>query len=373
MTSIYVHIPYCRSKCPYCDFASIPANGTVDAYLRALCKEASVASAAIHSARTLYVGGGTPTILSSEEIHTLFAHLRESFRVSPQAEVTFEANPCSITPEKAASLAANGVNRVSLGAQSFIDEELSSLGRPHKAEDIVQGVSLLREAGIRNLSLDLIYAIPTQSEESWRYSLEQALRLRPGHICAYCLTFEPATPFWHALNEGSMWKKTDEEELALYDIAHKMLTNAGYEHYEISNFALPGKRSLHNTVYWSNEEYLGLGASAISYLDGRRKTNLRDPEAYIRAMENRGDATYEAEEIPPRMQAIETMIQRLRVREGIDCPAFKERFGLHPEEIFGDSLPELVELDLLERSDFAIKSSAGGWRLANEVALRLLE
>jgi oxygen-independent coproporphyrinogen-3 oxidase len=373
MTSIYVHIPYCRSKCPYCDFASIPVNGTVDAYLRALCKEASVTSAAIDSAETLYVGGGTPTILSSEEIDTLFTHLREFFRISPQAEVTIEANPCSITSEKAAFLAAGGVNRASLGAQSFVDEELSFLGRPHKAEDIGQGISLLREAGIRNLSLDLIYAIPTQSEESWRYSLDRALELRPDHISAYCLTFEPATPFWHALNEGSMQKKTDEEELALYEIARNMLTDAGYEHYEISNFALPGKRSLHNMVYWSNEEYLGLGASAVSYLDGKRITNLCGPEAYIRAMETCGDATDEAEEIPPRMQAIETMIQRLRVREGIDCPSFKDRFGLDPEEIFGDSLPELVELDLLERSDFAIKSTAGGWRLANEVALKILD
>ncbi|UCD56388.1 MAG: coproporphyrinogen III oxidase family protein, partial [Candidatus Hydrogenedentota bacterium] len=188
----------------------------------------------------------------------------------------------------------------------------------------------------------------------------------------YCLTFEPPTPLWQLSQGGKIERKTGEEEVEFSEIAREMLTNAGYEHYEISNFALPGRHSFHNSVYWSNEEYLGFGASAVSYIGSRRITNLREPAAYVRAVESRASAADEVEEIPPHMQAVETIIQRLRLRKGIDCTAFRARFGFHPGETFGDSLQGLVELGLLEDDGFTIKSSLKGWHLANEIALKLL-
>ncbi|MBI5115161.1 radical SAM family heme chaperone HemW [Candidatus Poribacteria bacterium] len=372
MTAVYLHIPYCTSKCPYCDFASVPINDSLDSYLRALVVEAEQMSATLSSVETLYVGGGTPTILSPGRIRWLLEHLREVLDISPLAEITLEANPCSLDAAKADVLAATGVNRVSLGAQSFDDAELSFLGRQHRAVDVARAFSLLRRAGIENISVDLIYAIPNQSVESWRNSLARAVEMEPEHVSTYCLTFEPATRFLKLLEEGKIKKKSDEGELELYEIALETLSDAGYEHYEISNFALPGRRSRHNMVYWSNEEYLGLGASAVSYLGGSRITNLRGPQAYIRAMETRGDAVCEIESIPPNMQAIETIIQRLRLKDGVDSDSFAGRFGISLEKALGSSLSDLTGLGLLEWDGQTIKSSAKGWHLANEVALRIL-
>jgi oxygen-independent coproporphyrinogen-3 oxidase len=371
-TALYVHIPYCRSKCPYCEFVSVPLDTDAWPYLRALIKQASNSLEVVPSAETLYIGGGTPTILTIEQISWLFANLRKIFCFSAHAEITVEANPCSLSQEKAYALAANGVNRLSLGVQSFVDTELQLLGRQHEAQDAARCFSRLREAGIGNISLDLIYAIPHQTLSSWRYSLEQAIELNPEHISAYCLTYEQNTTFWQLLHEGKIEKRSDEEELEFFETARRLLTRAGYEHYEISNFALPGNRSKHNTVYWLNEEYLGLGAGAVSYIEGIRTVNLCDPGKYIRAMEDPGIAVCEADKIPHRMQAVESILQQLRLREGIDCRAFMERFGFPLEEVLGDSLPELVELSLLEHASGRVRPLLKGWHLANEVALKIL-
>ena len=372
MTALYIHIPYCKSKCRYCDFASAPVDGSVSAYLAALAEEASKVSGTIRSARTIFVGGGTPTVLSPEQIARLFEHLRETFEILPDAEITVEANPCTLSPAMAAALAGGGVNRVSLGAQSFVDAELFFLGRTHEAVDISRSFRLLRDAGIGNINLDLIYAIPNQSLESWRYSLSRALELEPEHISAYCLTFEQATPLWHALKKGKIQKKSDEEELAFYEAARETLAQYGYEHYEISNFALPDKRSRHNMVYWSNDEYLGLGAGAVSYIGGERIANRRKPAEYIRAMKAWGTARCEIERIPRRMQAVETIIQRLRLREGVDCAAFTSRFGFHPKKVFDGSFDKLIRAGLLEQTSDTLRASLKGWRLANEIALEAL-
>jgi oxygen-independent coproporphyrinogen-3 oxidase len=372
MTAVYAHIPYCLSKCPYCDFVSIPIDGSEQNYLAALIKEAENVDPRRRVAETLYIGGGTPTALSAQQIEWLLARLRDIFEIAPTAEITVEANPCSLIPAKVNALAAGGINRVSLGAQSFVADELSLLGRRHTVREVEESYGLLRRAGIANISLDLIYAIPGQSPRSWRHSLSKAIELRPEHISTYCLTFEPGTPFWNMLKRGDIEKKSEEEELELYEIAREMLGEAGYEHYEISNFALHGKRSLHNTSYWRNEEYLGLGSSAVSYIDGVRITNARDVHEYISAVTDSGNGAVEREEIPPFMQAVETAIQRLRLREGIECSSFAERFGIHPRELFGVRFSELVELGLLEHRADTIRCSSRGWHLANEVALRAL-
>jgi len=370
MRALYVHIPYCRSKCAYCDFSSVPVDDSVPAYLEALAIEA--AGIATSRLESVYVGGGTPTVLSPGQIAQLFEMLRHSFDFSPTAEITIEANPCSVDADTASTLAACGVNRVSIGAQSFIDSELAFLGRAHCPVDIPRSVSLLRNAGIANISIDLMYALPNQTPTSWRQSLNRAIELRPEHVSTYCLTFEPSTPLRTALEAGEIRKKSDDEEIALYEIARDALADAGYEHYEISNFALPGIRSRHNMVYWSNEEYLGLGASAVSYVGGERKTNLREPAQYVAAMKAKGTAICEVDQIAPKMQAIETMIQRLRLRDGIDRIAFENRFGIRAEELFNGTFSELIDLGLIECESDTIRPTAKGFHLANEIALRAL-
>ncbi len=372
MTALYIHIPYCRSKCGYCDFASIGIDDSVPAYLHALAKEAKTASEKAACVRTLYIGGGTPTILSPCQIERLLDLIRKAFDLNADAEITLEANPCSLTPEKAAVLVACGVNRVSLGAQSFVDSELSLLGRSHSADDIGSAVSLLRGAGIENICLDLIFAIPNQTPESWKHSLARAIDLKPRHISAYALTLEPTTPLWHLLHNGDIERKSDEEELLLYEIARDLLTQNGYEHYEISNFAFPGRRSRHNMVYWANDEYIGLGAGAVSYIDGKRIANLSSPSDYIKAMTEGGSVVSEAESISLCMRAVETLIQRLRLSEGIDCADFENRFGIHPEKLFNGAFPELLNLGLLDRENGTIRPTIKGWHLANEVALKAL-
>jgi oxygen-independent coproporphyrinogen-3 oxidase len=344
----------------------------VPAYLDALAREAGAASGAHHTADTIYIGGGTPTVLAPAQIKRLFDRLAECFDIRSDAEITVEANPCSLDPETVETLAVCGVNRISLGAQSFADAELRFLGRSHCARDIRRGFSLLRAAGLDNISLDLIYAIPNQSHESWMRSLSHAIELGPQHISTYCLTYEDSTPLWRSLQRGEIAKKSGDEELELYEIARETLTHNGYEHYEISNFALPGRRSRHNMVYWANDEYVGLGAGAVSYLDGTRITNAREPNDYIHAIEAGSSAACDIERIPPRMQAVETLIQRLRLREGVDRAAFLSRFGLDPKEIFKDSFGELVAMGLLEQTADTVRSPLKGWRLANEVAMKAL-
>ncbi|RJP17443.1 MAG: radical SAM family heme chaperone HemW [Candidatus Abyssobacteria bacterium SURF_5] len=370
--AVYVHIPYCSSKCPYCDFASVPAAGSVDRYLEALGEEIRQRAKHVSTVRTLHIGGGTPTVLSAAQITRLFHSLRSSFHISTGAEITLEANPCTVEREKIDAFISAGGNRVSLGAQSFIDSELTTLGRLHGSEDIYRANEIIRGSGIKNLNFDLIFAIPDQTIQSWRHSLEEAVSLAPEHLSTYCLTVEPGTPFDSLVEAGTFRRKTAEEELELYQAAREILIRAGYEHYEISNFAKPGRRASHNLVYWSNGEYLGLGASAVSYLDGKRVVNVRDPVRYMEAVCRRGHAVEEAEYIPLRMQAIETMIQRLRLSERIDCSSFRTKFGVHPVELFGGSFEQMVTEGYIEYEDDTIRSTFDGWRLANEVAMRLL-
>jgi oxygen-independent coproporphyrinogen-3 oxidase len=372
VSAVYIHIPYCVSKCPYCDFVSIPADNSIAAYLDSLCHEITKRCSQVSATKTIYIGGGTPTVLSPEQISRLLLHLKRSFQISPAAEVTVEGNPCSISSSKVEALVSGGVNRMSIGAQSFTNAELRSLGRMHNCDDIHAAVSILRDGGIDNINLDLMFGIPGQTVETWRYSLDQALSLEPAHISVYCLTFEPGTRFDSLLKEGALQKKSEDEELEFYDAARETLTAAGYEHYEISNFAISGKRSAHNLVYWSNEEYLGLGASAVSYLGGKRITNLRAPAEYISAMNLTGESMKEVDEIPPSMQAIETMIQRLRLCDDIDCAAFSSRFGIHPIKLFGNSFDDLIREGFIKYRGEALSSTLRGWQLANEVAMKLL-
>ena len=282
---IYLHVPYCLRKCRYCDFNSYPlegqGSGRLDRFLGSVKRESELRAGdpeiASAQARTLYMGGGTPTILSGRQLADLIGAVRGAFDLKPGAEVTIEANPGTIDREKLIELREAGVNRISLGVQSLSDRLLKFLGRIHTARESLRAIELVREAGFHNLNLDLIFAIPGQTVEDWRTTLELALQADPQHLSLYSLSIEPGTQFYEMCQQGELEPTEEELELAMFQQAIEMLCAAGYQHYEISNFAQNGYRCQHSQRYWRNGEYLGLGPGAHSFWGGVRWRNIDSP------------------------------------------------------------------------------------------------
>ena len=284
MAGVYVHIPFCASRCSYCDFFStlkLPQTG--EAYVEAVVAEARLRCAELRgeAVRTLYMGGGTPSQLPLPLLERLLAGLGEVIDLGSVEEFTVEANPDDVTPQWSAAVKALGVNRVSMGVQSFEDPILRAIGRRHTARQAVEAVNALRQAGIDNISIDLIYGLPGQTVASWARSVEEAIALEPQHISAYGLTYEEGTRLWRQRESGEVVEVPEEQCLEMYRTLVEMLAAAGYEHYEISNFALPGYHSRHNSSYWDETPYLGLGSAAHSYDGAVRRYNPADLQEYI--------------------------------------------------------------------------------------------
>ncbi len=302
MAGIYVHIPFCASRCAYCDFFSTLKLEQAGAfYVEALIAEARLRRDELRGEpiKTLYLGGGTPSQLPVALLRRLVAGLRGIFDLFGLEEFTVEANPDDVTPEWCAALPPLGVNRVSMGVQSFQDDILRAIGRRHTAQQAVEAVARLREAGIRNISIDLIYGLPGQTVESWTDSVRQAIALKPQHISAYGLTYEEGTRLWQQRERGEVIEVPEEQCIEMYRILVDTLQAAGYEHYEISNFALPGYHSRHNSSYWDDTPYLGLGAAAHSYDGAVRRYNPADLQEYIDKI-TAGAPAYEQEELTQR-------------------------------------------------------------------------
>ena len=329
MAGVYVHIPFCASRCSYCDFFStLQLADAGERFVEAVIAEAGLRRDELHGegVKTLYLGGGTPSQLPIPLLERLVEGLRETFDLSGLEEFTVEANPDDVTPEWCAALPPLGVNRVSMGVQSFEDDILRAIGRRHTARQAVQAVANLRQAGIHNISIDLIYGLPGQTLVSWRESVEQAIALAPQHISAYGLTYEQGTRLWLQRECGEVVEVPEEQCLEMYRILVRMLQEDGYEHYEISNFALPGYRSRHNSSYWNDTPYLGLGAAAHSY-DGRvRRFNPGDLRGYIdRVMA--GETAYEQEEMARWERYDERVMLGLRTSAGVDVERLRQEFG----------------------------------------------
>ena len=321
MAGVYVHIPFCASRCSYCDFFStlqLADAGT--SYVEAAVAEARLRRGELCGAqiRTLYLGGGTPSQLPLPLLSRLIDGLRESLDPSDVEEFTVEANPDDVTPEWCAAVAALGVSRVSMGVQSFEDPILRLIGRRHTARQAMDAVANLREAGISNISIDLIFGLPGQTVASWTASVEQAIALKPQHISAYGLTYEEGTRLWHQREQGEVVEVPEEQCLEMYRILVDELQAAGYEHYEISNFALPGYYSRHNSSYWDDTPYLGLGAAAHSY-DGKvRRWNPHDLRLYIDKV-LAGELACELEELSRSERYDERVMLGLRTARGVDA------------------------------------------------------
>ncbi|SMB92909.1 oxygen-independent coproporphyrinogen-3 oxidase [Thermanaeromonas toyohensis ToBE] len=370
---LYIHIPFCLKKCNYCDFisyAGIPPR-EVRRYLAALAKESELVAARFRPGKisTLYLGGGTPTYLSGEELFGIIQGIRNIFGMEEEAEITVEANPGTLTPKKLELLRLAGVNRLSLGAQSFDDGLLKVMGRVHRVEDIYQAFRWAREAGFNNIGLDLIYGLPGQTLSQWEDTLDRALELYPEHLSTYALELSLDSPWGRKQKLGELLLPREEEVLSMYELARQKLKEAGFEHYEISNFARAGFQCRHNLSYWENRDYLGLGAAAASHWKGRRWQNKAILEDYCRTLEEGRLSVAEEEELDQRRSMEETLFLGLRLRKGVSLKEFKARFGEELLTMYGAEIERLVSLGLVEIKGERLVITEKGLPLANEVFL----
>jgi oxygen-independent coproporphyrinogen-3 oxidase len=364
---IYVHIPYCISRCPYCDFNTyVGIEDTAPEYVDALLREARswAERAGAREAGAIFAGGGTPSLLDPTLMRKMLDGLRATFHVSGDAEITIEANPETVDIERLSGFRDAGVNRISFGAQSFRTEVLATLGRAHTAERTEAAVREARAAGFDNLNLDLIYGTPGESFDDWRLSLEKAIALDPEHLSAYALTIEEGTAFGADVAAGRMPSPDDDDMAAKYELALDMLADAGYEHYEISNWAKPGRACRHNLVYWTQGEYAGLGAGAHGHLDAARVWNEKAPRTYI---ERAPDARAGEERLTEAARGDEWLQLRLRLVAGLDVDEAARRVGRD----LSPALEYLERAGLVTRADRLARLTRRGLLLQSEVALRI--
>ncbi|NOX37863.1 MAG: radical SAM family heme chaperone HemW [Calditrichaeota bacterium] len=368
---LYIHIPFCERKCGYCDFYSITRLDLIEAFVQALIKEMAMLAPAFESVQfqTVFFGGGTPSLLSPSQIHHIFDALYHHFTIHPDAEITLEANPGTLNREKLEHYRELGINRLSLGVQSFHPGELHFLGRIHTAEDVIHNVTLARQVGFQNINLDLMTAFPGLTPESFQKTLEQAVALQPEHISCYTLIFEPGTPFHHQLINGKMQPVPDDAEAAFYQQARQFLEKQGYLQYEISNYAR-GEAFIcrHNCIYWEYKPYLGLGPSAHSFYDNQRRANVRSVQAYIRKLAAGQLPLQFRESLTLEQQMFEYIFLHLRLRKGLDLQAFQERFGTDFVSRYRETLDRLLENGFIEPPNGFLKLSEKGWLMADSIA-----
>ncbi|MGD8450397.1 MAG: radical SAM family heme chaperone HemW [Phycisphaerae bacterium] len=367
--ALYVHVPFCRTLCGYCDFYSVVAEpGRLESLVVALLDELDRAARALQPRfDTIFVGGGTPTVLPEPLLRRLLDACARLAAPAADREFTVEANPATVSPGTAAVLAAASVNRVSLGAQSFQPRELLTLQRTHTPEQVAQTVAVCRAAGLDHLSLDLIFGIPGQTLGSWRDSLRQVVELSPEHLSCYGLTYEPGTPLHDQRDAGQVQPVDPDLEADMYEQAIDDLAAAGYEQYEISNFARPGAACRHNLVYWHNEPYLGIGPAAAGYVDGVRYQNVADVDAYTQAVSAGRSPRDNEERLDAASQAGETAMLALRLCAGLDRRRFTERFGRDPVDHFRKAVDRHAADGLLEVTPEAVHLTRRGRLIADRV------
>lgn len=372
---IYVHIPFCVAKCHYCDFASVRLDpGALEPYLEALLREIATAAEAGRAASSVYVGGGTPSLLTGGQVASVLGALRTAFALEPDAEITLEANPGTLDRGKLAALRALGVNRLSLGVQSLDDAILAGLGRRHAARDALAAYELARAAGFENVGLDLIHGLPGQTPALWRRDLARALALGPDHLSLYALGVEDGTAFQRDLAAGRLVLPGEEETAEMLEDAVSLAQASGYERYEISNWARPGRRCRHNLHCWSLHEYRGFGAGAHSFTRvpvPRRLANEREPARYARLIGERGEAVAMREEPGPRQLAGEAAMLALRTSDGIGETAFAAGHGSRWEDLFPEAAALGQERGWLERSGGRLRLTREGM-LFSDALFRLL-
>jgi oxygen-independent coproporphyrinogen-3 oxidase len=378
--ALYVHIPWCRHVCPYCDFNVHAAAEPPEApYVEALAAELAARAARVpwrgRTLRSVYLGGGTPSLLSTEAVARVLEAAARTFGLAAGAEVTLEANPGGLEARRLSGYRAAGVTRLSIGAQSFTPAHLRTLGRDHTVEDIGAAVAAARAAGFDNVSLDLIFGVPGGSVAEWEADLAAALALEPPHVSAYSLTYEESTPFFAWRAKGRLAPVAEDDEAAMAEATIDALEAAGLRRYEISSFARPGYESRHNLSYWDGSDYLGIGAGAHSFAatpaPGQRLANERLPARYVAAVGATGTAVASEEWLTEAQARAEFCFTGLRQVAGVDTAVFRQRFGCDVEAAF-PHIGRLIADDLVRRADGRLRLTARGLRFADTVAGKFL-
>jgi putative oxygen-independent coproporphyrinogen III oxidase len=381
--SLYIHIPYCVSKCPYCDFNShvvqeIPERDYTDALLRELEHYGNLDDWRGRTVQSIFFGGGTPSTFHPDSIGKLLAWVAATFPINADCEITLEANPGTVERENFFGYRDAGVNRISVGVQSFQPRILKFLGRVHSADEARKALEVVRHAGFDNFSFDLIYANPGQTLAELEADLDEALEIHPPHLSAYNLTFEEGTPFHHEYRCGRMKSLSEDEEVAMAELIEAKLLRAGLRRYEISNYSQPGRHSRHNVNYWCYGDYLGLGAGAHSYKmtsakesSGRRWSNEKNPGRYMTQINQANHAVVEREEINLDKAAGEFMFLGLRMTEGILIDAFRARFDKTPREVF-PKISHWIDGELLEENQGFLRFTRKGLLVANSIFVEFM-
>lgn len=380
--SLYLHIPFCRHRCAYCDFNTYTSLLDLrETYADALVAEmAQVAGTVRRPAHTVFFGGGTPSLMSPASLGRILDGVRANFQLAGDAEVTMEANPGTVDLDYLTAVHQAGINRLSFGVQSVIQSELALLEREHDFATVIEAVAMARQVGLDNFNLDLIYGVPGQTLASWEHSLRAVLDLDPTHLSLYCLTIEPGTPMQRWLLNGRIQPPDPDLAADQYELACTILAEHGYEHYEISNWAKPGLSCEHNLTYWRNGEYLGLGAGAHGHAAGVRYQIVKQPRVYLRRLEENGALEYPlstavaASHPVSRAEAIsDTMMTQLRLlNEGLDLGAFQAKFGQSLTEIYNGILDQMLEWELVAVQDGRLRLTQKGWFLSNQVFYRFM-
>jgi oxygen-independent coproporphyrinogen-3 oxidase len=379
MASLYVHIPFCEKKCLYCDFYSIETLAPMAGFLTGLVVEMELYSPRGAGTRfdTVFFGGGTPSLLTPQQLGQILSSLRSSFTVAPDAEVTLETNPGTITPEKLEAFRSLGINRLSIGIQSFDDNELQFLSRIHDSRQAVEAVTLARQAGFDNISIDLMYALPGQTPDQWMNTLERGLDLGPQHISAYSLIVEDNTPLARMVKSGQVSPNPVEAEAGLFEMTMRILEQSGFEHYEVSNYAKPGFRSRHNYSYWSHENYLGFGPSAHSFWrasDGRsgeRWANIANVSTYSRRLVDREKPLAFREEVGLKELVNERIFLGLRA-DGLDLDRLEVEFGKQLGAGEWAIIRQLIQGELATQEGDILRLTPKGFLLCDEIAAKLM-
>lgn len=372
MAGIYIHIPFCKSRCIYCGFYSTTLLDLRKKYINAVCREMELRKNYIREPfSTIYLGGGTPSLLDEAELTKLFLYINNVYDVDRNAEITMECNPDDITPKFTNMLSRLPINRVSMGAQTFADSRLRLLHRRHNSDEVKHAVKLLREAGIKNISIDLMFGFPDESLSQWKEDISAALALNVEHISAYSLMYEENTPLWKMLDTGKVKEIDEELSLTMFKELVCQLTDAGYEHYEISNFARPGYRSRHNSSYWHQVPYIGLGAAAHSFDLNSRQWNVANLKLYIEEINN-GIIPMEREELDNDTTFNDIITTALRTSDGIDLNAMETRLGKRYRNTLISAAGKHIEQGLLEIRHDRLRLTAEGIFISDMVMSDLM-
>ncbi|MES2328416.1 MAG: radical SAM family heme chaperone HemW [Bacteroidota bacterium] len=371
MAGIYIHIPFCKKACHYCNFHFSIAKDKLPAMVKAIRKEAALNRSYLsENIGTIYFGGGTPSLLSKEEIRTIIDGLRDLFDVEDNAEITLESNPDDISLKSLSGWKAAGINRLSIGIQSFFEEDLQWMNRAHNAEQALNAVKLAQQEGFHNITIDLIYGTPSLTDEKWRQNIETALALRVPHLSCYALTVEPKTALAKMIATHQSDDVDADKQARHFSILTERLTAAGFEHYEISNFALPGFRSRHNSSYWQGRPYLGLGPSAHSFNGKSRQWNIANNSLYVTAIE-KGEILFEEELLTDTQRLNEYIMTSLRTVEGTSLSKISLDFGGSKALVFSEAAQKHIGRGHLINVNDVLQLTAEGKFLADGIAADL--